>query len=109
MPRERLCKVCRQWHPLDEWPAECANHSAPKRASHLNVPMINHDTMDAVQSQTNGMYYESKSALRSEYKRAGVVELGNDAPTVRKAPPPPDKQGIKAAVHKAFSKAGLGA
>lgn len=48
--------------------------------------MIILDSMDAVQSMQTGIWYESKSALRAEYKAHGVVELGNERPS-----PPKDK------------------
>ena len=47
--------------------------------------MLIKDGIDAVQSQLTGKWHESKSALRSEYKAHGAVELGNEAP---KAPAP---------------------
>lgn len=110
MPRQRLCKVCGDWHDLDRpWPHNCTDHkSAPTHG--LSVPMVNFDTMDAVQSMTNGLHYDSKSALRNEYKRAGVIEVGNDVPTAR---PQTDhvkrRKELKASLGKAFSRAGLGA
>jgi hypothetical protein len=60
-------------------------------------------------SMLDGKLYDSKSRLRRTYREAGVTEVGNDVPT---APPPmkrPRREDIKAAVGKAFSKAGLGA
>jgi len=49
---------------------------APQR-SHLSTPMISNDNIE-VRSQTNGRMYTSKSALRAEYRRAGVTEVGNE-------------------------------
>ena len=114
MARQRLCKVCGGWHDLDApWPEECREHSVSKQAKGLKIPMVNFDSMDAVKSMTNGLYYDSKSALRSEYKRAGVIEVGNDVPTKRPAPTTAEKETTKAArraaVGKALSKVGLGA
>lgn len=110
MPRQRLCKVCGGWHELDQpWPEACAQPTvAPSHG--LSVPMVNFDTMDAVQSMTNGLYYDSKSAMRKEYKRAGVVEVGNDVPTEKpKTDHVARRKAIKASVGKAISQAGLGA
>ena len=80
MARSRKCKCCPEWHDVEEWPAACAGHykSYHKANPGLATPLINSDTIDLIQSQTDGKYYDSKSALRSEYKRAGVVEVGND-------------------------------
>jgi hypothetical protein len=60
-------------------------------------------------SMLDGKLYDSKSRLRRTYREAGVVEVGND---VHMTPPPPKRprrEDIKAAVGRAFSKAGLGA
>jgi hypothetical protein len=50
---------------------------APPRSS-LPCPQVLSDHMDAVQSQVTGKFYESKSALRAEYKATGHIEKGND-------------------------------
>lgn len=111
MARERLCKVCGDWHDMSQpWPAECIREDRVAYSG-LPTPMVNFDTMDPVKSMTNGMFYDSKAALRSEYKRAGVVEVGNE--DTSKAAPKIDKtaqkKARKEAIGKAFSRAGLGA
>lgn len=108
MPRERLCKVCRGWHDPENWPQECMTQEASKQL--LPAPMVIQDTMGAVQSMTNGLWYDSKSALRKEYARAGVVEVGNDVLT--KKPKVTAKDGRKKrreSIGKALSQAGFGA
>lgn len=85
--------------------------AAPAK-SDLPAPMLIADTMDPVRSQLDGKYYDSKAALRSTYKAAGVVEVGNDSSVLDPKPfkkPKPKREDIKAAVGKAFSRAGLGA
>lgn len=109
--RERFCKICGGWHNLKAWPHNCLPERNMKR-SDLPGPMIITDTMDPVQSMASGAYYESKSALRAEYKRLGVTEVGTDSSITDPKPfkkPKPDRQQIKASVNKAFSRAGLGA
>jgi hypothetical protein len=87
---------------------------APEPALHARsvhgCPMVIGDTMAPVQSMLDGKLYDSKAALRATYRAAGVTEVGND-PAIyrRKAKPKPDRQAIKAAVNKAFSRAGFGA
>lgn len=105
--RERFCKVCRKWHDPENWPEECWKPMRRAR-SDLAMPMVMQDSMAPVQSMTNGKYYDSKAALRAEYRRAGVVEVGNEK-LPPKEKPKPDRKAIKAAVGKAFSRAGLGA
>lgn len=84
-----------------------------ERAAEPKAPMVTLDTMHHVQSQTNGRYYDSKSELRKEYKRAGVIEVGNDVQTKRAAPSLDDKRRLKearkASVGKAMSQMGFGA
>lgn len=76
----------------------------------LCAPMVITDGMPALQSQTDGRLYDSKSNLRREYRRAGVIEVGNDVPTQR---PKADKTALRkarrAAIGKALSYAGFGA
>lgn len=84
---------------------------APKR-SHLPAPRVATDVMAPVRSMLDGKLYDSKSALRATYKAAGVTEVGNDSSVTEPKPyrkPKPDRQAIKAAVGRAFSRAGLGA
>ena len=57
--------------------------------SHLSAPMLIRDGMDALQSQVSGKFYESKSAMRAEYKQHGVVEMGTSAPTTPGTPSRP--------------------
>jgi len=59
--------------PLDRRPA-------PAR-SHLPAPMLNMDSIGDLRSMADGRVYSSKSALRRGYKAAGVVEVGDQAPT----------------------------
>lgn len=109
MPRERLCKICRGWHDVEAWPDNCRQVQW-EQPSDLPAPMVLQDGMKPVQSMTNGLWYDSKSAIRKEYRRAGVVEVGNDVPTKK---PTIDKAAEKkkrqATIGKAFSRAGLGA
>jgi len=69
-----------EWKPF---PKRKRVDIAPARSS-LPAPMIIGDTMDPVQSQVTGRFYTSKSALRAEYRRHGVVEVGNDPARFRK-------------------------
>jgi hypothetical protein len=73
-------------------------------------PMIIADSMAPVQSMLDGKLYDSKAALRATYRAAGVTEVGNDPAMLRPKPKPKtDRQAVKAAVGRAFSRAGLGA
>jgi hypothetical protein len=109
--REQFCRVCGGWHNLEAWPGNCLPERNLTR-SDLPGPMIITDTMDPVQSQLDGKMYDSKAALRSTYRAAGVIEVGNDSSVTDPKPfkrPKPKREDIKASVNKAFSRAGLGA
>ena len=87
-----------EWRPF---PKRRRTDIAPAR-SDLPRPMIIVDTMDEVQSQATGKWYTSKSALRAEYKRLGMVEVGNDPARFRKKErPKPDFKAIKDQIEKA--------
>lgn len=108
--RQRFCRVCSGWHNPEAWPHNCmpAQEAAP---SHLPAPMIHSDTIEPVQSQLDGKFYDSKANLRQTYRESGVVEVGNDSSVVDPKPfqkPKSDRAAIKATVGKAFSQAGLG-
>lgn len=73
--------------------------------SHLPMPMISGDHMDPVQSQLDGRFYDSKSALRRTYKQAGVVEVGNDPARLRPPPAPKsDEAAVRQSIDKAFAR-----
>ncbi|MDE4274755.1 hypothetical protein PXK58_08910 [Phaeobacter gallaeciensis] len=79
----------------------------------LCAPMVISDGQKPIMSMTNGQIYDSKSQLRKEYRRAGVVEVGNDVQTKRAAPSRDERErrvkDRKASVGRALSRAGFGA
>lgn len=79
----------------------------------LCAPMVIMDGMKPVKSMTDGKTYDSKSSIRAEYRRAGVVEVGNDVPMKRDNPSRDERDAGKkkrqAALGKALSRAGFGA
>jgi len=79
----------------------------------LCAPRILRDDMRPVQSMTNGKFYDSKSEIRKEYRRAGVIEVGNDVPTKKTEPSRDEKrrakEARKASVGRALSQMGFGA
>jgi len=73
--------------------------------SHLPTPRIAGDSMAPVQSMLDGRMYDSKSALRSTYKAAGVVEVGNDPARLRpREKPKVDRQAMKATLERATAR-----
>jgi hypothetical protein len=75
----------------------------------LATPMIITDGHKPVQSMTNGKIYDSKSALRREYKRAGVEEVGNEQQTKPQTDKAAEKKKRQASIGRALSYAGFGA
>ena len=47
-------------------------------ASSLPAPMVISDATDAFKSMADGRFYESKSSYRTELRRRGLREIGND-------------------------------
>lgn len=89
-------------------PAEDYCRPMPNRST-LPMPHLLRDDMPPTKSMLDGKLYDSKSRLRQTYRAAGVTEVGNDVPMTPAPPKRPRREDIKAAVGRAFSKAGLGA
>lgn len=99
------CPTCDRWH--HHGPTDCADRA--NRRSHLALPMLINDSLEDIKGMHDGNVYTSKRALRQSYKDHGLVEVGDQAHTIKpreKARPKRDE--VKASVHKAFSQAGLG-
>lgn len=102
---QRLCKVCRGWHEIDEWPHNCMPEVIGAPSTAIPVPYLATDTMEPVQSQLDGKMYDSKSALRRTYKAAGVVEVGNDPARLRpRKKQKVDRKAIKDTLDKATAR-----
>jgi hypothetical protein len=109
--RYRFCPDCGDMHSVHEWPD---NHRRPDEA--LARPSIISDNQPFIQSMANGEWYDSKSNMRKSYLPSGnpdgvrYTEVGNDPAILRpRKKPKPDRMKVRAAVHGAFSKVGLGA
>ncbi|WP_299830679.1 hypothetical protein [uncultured Roseobacter sp.] len=108
------------WLDADEYDRRYAYHEEmafQRKTSQgeLCAPMVISDTQSALQCMTNGKYYDSKSEMRKEHKRAGVVEVGNEKQSPNrhwadeKAKRAKQRQEIKGALHRAHSRMGFGA
>jgi hypothetical protein len=115
---KKLDRVTGTWLEAAEFErrkAEYEERAFQRQASQgeLCAPMVISDCQPHLQSQTNGKFYDSKSELRKEYRRAGVIEVGNDVPTKRATPSRDEreqrKKARRASVGKALSQAGFGA
>lgn len=77
---------------------------APQR-SDLPCPRIMSDAMPPVQSMATGRMYDSKSAIRAEYKALGMVEVGNDPARLRpRERKKIDRKEVKTTVEKAVAR-----
>lgn len=86
-----------------EIPAPAKVRPGPAPRSDLPCPQVLSDQMDAVQSQVTGKFYESKSALRREYRATGHIEKGNDKRAPWKMPRTP-RAVIRESVRKAAAR-----
>ncbi len=88
-----------EWKELPPLPRK---RETPPARSDLPCPRIASDVMEPVQSMLDGKYYDSKSALRATYRRAGCIEVGNDpqrfAPRKKQKP---NRRQIKTTLEKA--------
>ena len=80
---ERWDAFSKAWVRADEWQErqwarEDAAFARKANQGELKCPMILRDTMKPVQCQATGVWHDSKSELRKGYKRAGVIEVGNE-------------------------------
>lgn len=73
----RHCKTCGGWHPLDRWSGNCLPEYNWNR-SELPSPQFISDTLPDIMNPLTGKPIDSKSALRKQYKAAGVEEIGNE-------------------------------
>lgn len=109
--RYRMCPDCGELHDKYGWPD---NHRLPHEA--ICAPNVVRDDQTPIQSMVDGKVYDSKRALRATYQPSGnregvqYTEVGGDKSILKPyKKPKPDRMKIKAAVHSAFSKVGLGA
>ncbi len=80
-------------------------HRTPPKRSSLPSPGLIMDTMEPVQSQLDGKFYDSKSHLRKTYRQAGVTEVGNDPQRLKPfKKPKPDRKAIRTSVEKAAAR-----
>lgn len=107
-------RVTGTWLDADEYERRYADYE--ERAfqrrpmqGQLCTPMVISDCHNPVQSQTNGKIYDSKSELRKEYKRAGVIEVGNEKQEKPKIDWKAEKKKRAASIGKALSQSGFGA
>ncbi len=83
----RACRVCRDWHDLDQWPRACVGHFGVRgQRSELPAPAIRPDGMGALLSHADGRFYDSKSAYYASIKAAGCEIVGNDTSAIRDRP-----------------------
>lgn len=80
---ERWDALSAAWVRADEWQRrewEREERAFQRKANQgeLQCPMIIRDTMRPVQCQATGVWHDSKSELRKGYRRAGVIEVGNE-------------------------------
>ena len=82
MARSRYCRICSDFHALDmAWPEACLGHFGS--VSDGAGPYIQSDTMDPIRSMADGRMYDSKSRYRADIRARGLIEVGNEPPSLR--------------------------
>lgn len=103
----RLCKVCRDWHELNNWPSECYVIQEQKRADFPTPMVFSTDTTEPLRSMADGQIYTSKAGMRESYKASnnpqGVnyIEVGNETRNAPKLERKADRKGIREAIERA--------
>lgn len=99
MARSRFCRVCKDFHDLEQaWPSECAEHFG-SRGEDAGF-YVQSDTVDGFRSMADGRMYDSKSQYRADLKARGLVEMGNDRVEQRPAYKPPVRDSLRDAYHQ---------
>jgi len=103
--RERLCKHCRQWHPLEEWPSECYPKAPQAQSDVIPVPYFISDTCEPMQHPLDQKFYTSKSTFEKITREGGYETVGNDPNRLKPRPKPKaDRKAIKESVQKAVAR-----
>lgn len=83
MGTSRKCKVCPEWHPLeDPWPESCLGHFRPRGAASGQIikDIDPYRTVAADQKTGKRIGIGSRREHREFLKRNDLVEVGNDIP-----------------------------
>ena len=102
----RKCKVCGDFHDVDNWPDNHREGIPDNRNYDLAAPAVISDNLDYVQGQHDGKHYTSKRALRQSYREQGLTEVGNESPILEK-PKVDHRAAAKASIQKAASQVRL--
>jgi hypothetical protein len=96
LARSRFCRVCKDFHDLDEaWPSACVGHFGIKGDDAGFY--VQSDTIDAFRSMADGRMYDSKSQYRRDLRSRGMVEIGNDRIEQTPTAPPPVRDALRQA------------
>lgn len=76
----RLCKVCADWHDLEQpWPIKCERHFVKNAA-----PNVISDNIDPIKNHATGRVHTSKRGMSKDTRAAGCIETGNEMPKPRR-------------------------
>lgn len=99
MARSRFCRVCKDFHDLNEaWPQSCYAHFGIKGDDPRFY--VQSDAIDAFQSMADGRMYDSKSQYRRDLRARGLVEIGNERIEQKPVPLPPVRDTLRQAYHQ---------
>lgn len=99
--RSRHCDFCNQWHPVEEWPAECSV-ARPAPSHGLSCPMVISDNISP--SELGGKMITSKRQWSAETRARGLEIVGTETKYLEQRPSrAPDRAGIRESLKKAFA------
>ena len=75
----RHCRVCDDFHLLENWPNACRSHFAARGPrSEIAAPTVIRDGMDPIRSMADGKMYDGKGAYYRAVRAAGCEIVGNE-------------------------------
>lgn len=99
MARSRFCRVCKDFHDLDQaWPQPCLAHFGHQTADPGFY--IQSDSIDTFRSMADGKLYDSKSRYRQDLRARGLFEVGNERVEQRRTDLPPVRDALRKAYHQ---------
>lgn len=102
--RQRFCKVCGEFHDLDEpWPAACFRQGSVARGE-FPAPMVIGDNCEFM-STIDGTMVTSKRGWEKQVRAAGCEVVGNDKSICEPKPREykPNEKALDEAIQKSMA------
>lgn len=103
MSRSRFCRVCRDFHDVDEpWPEACYGHFGIQADESIQVVR----DMEPYRSMIDGSVIDGRKRHRDHLKAHGCIEVGNDTSHIKRKPEAPISPSRKESLHRMLADVG---